>query len=337
MKAKELKEALELVKGAASSKEADLVEFSPAGVRTGDNMWWASSDLVKLDQTLVLPLQRMRDIVKTIPEDEEVTLDVKSNRCTIKAQGAVWRLNLRESPVPEPPEIEGSDEVVSSGYDLAVAVKALKHLMRDDLSRPGLLSAWASSKEELVVGDGSRLGGHSCGVSGVEIPTLAAAEIARVLNTRPSETLTWTSDDKFLKMKHSGGVFITRKPTDEFEKSWYERVMTALDGGQEASLSLSEFKRTLAQAKVTAVGNVKITERGKQLILETKDETDEKSVATLEMDGTLGGGAVVLDIEALTAAATARASEMIFLEVCEKVVRVYDENGWEILPRKEVE
>lgn len=129
---------------------------------------------------------------------------------------------------------------------------------------------------------------------------------------------------------------MTLKPTDPFEVEWYERVMEQLTGDSvESRMSVSELKRALGQAKVTAGASVTLAQGDKALLVTTVGEDGEKTAARLRMEGTIGETQVILGIDSFIEAVDTIKAEMIKMEVCEKVVRLEDENGWEILPRKE--
>lgn len=345
MKADELQLALDLVKGPTGTDQSDLVEMSSDGIRTADGMWWAQTDNVLFPSMVVLPFDKFRKIIKTIPGDEEVILKVESAHCTIACTAAKWKLNVREASIPEQPEpesqlqvdkIQGEGVVESSGYELATAIKALKHVARTDLTRPGLLSAWANEQEELIIGDGTRLGGHACGVANVQIPLLAALEIARILTTKPSETLTWREDNRLLCMEHSCGKFLTLKPAAPFEVDWYHRVLELLENKLgECTVSKSELERALTQVMVSPGTGIKLTQSTKGLVLETQEESGEKSTSSLEKDGDLGLPALAVDAKNFQDAVSSMGDEMITITVCEKVIKIHDSDGWEVLPRKE--
>lgn len=342
--------AVELVKGPADTGKTDKIEFSKSGLRTADGIWWSHSNVVNYDGDMfVLPFAKLRKILRTIPDEEIITMTVKSPYCVVSCAAANWTLNIKDDAVDATPEfedgiqhakgaIQGEGTVISNGYDLAEAIKALKHIVRTDLSRPGLLTAWANDDEELIIGDGSRLGGRKCGVSGVQIPVQAVVEIMRILSVRPTETLTWIDSDSHLIMNHAGGTFVSLKPREKFEEVWYGQVLKSLDNTLGTmSMSLSDTKKALEQVMITAekMSNAVFTAANGKLTIDTQDEHDEKSQATFTADGELGDKNIILDAKLFSEAVDSMVDEMIFVDVCKKAVRVRDSKGWEFLPRKE--
>lgn len=335
MNAGVLFKALEFVRGSVSS-ELDVVEIRNGWLRTTNGTWFSGinlgSELEGLN--MVVPFGKMRSIAKTLDPDSEVILSQKGSSCRIKHDAAAWKLNVREVELEKAPAVDG-EEKVTAGYDLTTAIRALKHIIRTDLSRPSLLVAWANEEGYLVIGDGSRLGGRECGIQDAQIPVMVAAELGRILGVDVEETVSWISDEDNLKIEIGEGYFISKTVTDSFEREWHDRVRAEVESAKgELIAPRSELKRAIAQVSVTAgAKTVKLRMMDDTLCLETRDEHKQKSLSRLPIDGSFEGD-VILDISHLLDAVDSGSDETATMKIGKKVVEFSDEGGWEVLARK---
>lgn len=340
MKAKVLLEGLELVKAGVGT-EANVVEITKQ-IRSADSLWWAQGSLEGVEDNIhvVLPYSQLRNIVKTLEPDEDVKLAQRNVDCVITAGTTVWKLNLKQAEVSEAPlkrkDIIDKGQTVS-GHLLLDAVRSQKHLMRTDLSRPGLLLAWTSPKGYLIVGDGTRMGGRNVGVSGIEIPVLVLQEIGRILCVRMVETVYIYCTEKHVGVVMGDSMFCAIRLSDTFEVEWYERVMSQLiENSTQVRLSRSEFILAISKAQaVVGLPNCVMTVKNSGLILESKDESGQKCVTRVPISGEFLDS-VVVDISHLALAVDARKEEMVTMNVADRVVSFEDKDGWEVLLRKEV-
>lgn len=337
MKAKRLAAALDLIKGAVGS-DLDVVELDHGQVRATDKVWFSAADIgADVGGYMILPYVKLASIAKTLGEKDEVTLAQRNTDCVVSCGDTVWKLNLRQAEIPPKPSGFGSSNGNPiSGHKFLEAVKSLKHLMRKDLSRPGLLLVWTSPEGDLVVGDGARLGGRQIGVSGIELPIALAMEMGRMLNISMSEEVTITENEDYLKVTMQGYHIIANKLADHFEQEWYERVREQLTNDVvEMQLSRSELVSAIERVMVTAgVSPVKLFSKAGGLILETRDESNQRAIAKVECATVLPKPAG-LDVNHLALAVSARSDELITVKVAESVVGIEDSTGWEILMRRE--
>lgn len=336
MKAKRLAVALDLIKGAVGS-DLDLVELDYGQVRATDGVWFSAADIgADVGGYMILPYSKLASIVKTLGDKDEVTLGQRNIDCVVGSGGTVWKLNLRQAEIPVKPSEFESRQSVISGHKLLEAVKSLKHLMRKDLSRPGLLLVWASPEGDLVVGDGARLGGRQIGVSDVELPIALTMELGRMLGVSVSEEVILTESEDYIRVAMQGYHIIANKLADHFEREWYERVREQLNNGTvEMHLSRSELALALERVMVTAgVAPVKLYSKAGGLILETRDESNQRAIAKVECSSILPK-TVGLDANHLALAVAARSDELITVKVADSVVGIEDSSGWEILMRRE--
>lgn len=335
MNAGVLFKSLEFVRGSVSG-ELDVVQIANGWLRTTNGTWFSGinlgEDLEGLN--MVVPFGKMRSIAKTLDPDTEVEITQKASSCRIKCEGAAWKLNIRDVDLEKAPSIDG-EEKSTSGYDLTTAIRALKHIIRTDLSRPSLLVAWANEDGYLVIGDGSRLGGRECGITDEQIPVMVAAELGRILGVDVEETVSWIGSKGYLKIEIGEGYFTSKTVSDSFEREWHDRVRTEVAAStSELIVPRSELKRAISQVNVTAgAKTVKLKMVNDDMCLETRDEHKQKSVSRITVDGAFDGE-VILDISHLLDASEAGSEETAAIKVGKKVVEFSDETGWEVLARK---
>lgn len=336
MKSKALGTALDLVKGAVST-ELDVVELDGSVIRTSDGQWHAGAYISEtFPSTMVLPYSKLRAIVKTIADEEDLGVVQKNVECLIKASTAMWKLNLRDAVIDKVPEFKAVKTAKSSGYDFLDAFKSLRHLMRTDLSRIGLMWGWTNDEGELVIGDGARLGGRKCGLKGVEVPNVMITEIGRMLGVSMTEQIKWIVGEKNLTAESNSGYLSIVVPKGErFPIEYYKNVRAQL--GEEAKvikLSRSDLALAVKQVGITAgESSIKLSSQKAALILESKDEYGERSVSKIEAAGAMDQP-VTLDIKHLESAIESRVDEMLTLQVCRSVFGLSDSTGWEILSRR---
>lgn len=336
MKSKALGIALELVKGAVST-ELDVVEMDGSVIRTSDGQWHAGAYISEtFPSTMVLPYIKLRAIVKTIAEEEDLGVAQKNVECLIKSSSALWKLNLRDAVVDKTPAFKAVKEVKSSGYEFLDAFKSLRHLMRTDLSKIGLMWGWTNAEGELVIGDGARLGGRKCGLKGIEIPNIMITEIGRMLGVSMTEHIKWIVGEKNLTAEMASGFLSVTLPKGErFPVEMYDKVRGQLrEETKVIKLSRSDLALAVKQVGITAgESSIKLSSQKGSVILESRDEHGERSIAKVEAVGTMEQP-VTLDIKHLESAIDSRADEMLTLQMCKSVVGLSDGTGWEIITRR---
>lgn len=335
MKAKTFLLALEIVKGCVPS-DKDFILLDTDCLIATDGVWGAQFKFDEKLDYMVLPFNRLYSAVKSIEGDSEVSLKQRNVDCVVTAPDVVWKLNLKNEKLPTFPSF-GEPLFTMSGHQMLEAIKGLRHLMRSDLSRPGLLLSWASKNNELVVGDGSRLGGHALGISDFEFPNKALLELSRLLALSMSESLSIYKDESYSMVQSNDWLFFFSNLSDSFEIEWYERVQAQVESSDvELRCSRSELMSSIKHINVTASTNiVKLITKGNKLVLESQDENNQKSVSRLDIDGSLPS-VVFLDVNHLMQSVESRQEELIVMRVSEKVIKLEDSFGWEVLLRREV-
>jgi hypothetical protein len=285
---------------------------------------------------MTLPYSKFRSIVRTLDEKDEIEIQPNGPTCRIKVPGTLWQLNLLNVPTEPPPYFPVINTIEASGYALLEAYKSLKHLIRTDLSRPGLMWAWTNEDYQLVIGDGSRLAGHQTGIKDLELPLIVLSEICRILTAHLSEKVTFQIGEKHIRATMRDAYFQAMLPTGpRFEVDWYNKVRNLLDEDpQVIKLSRSDLLRAINQVRITAgESTLKLTPGNGGLILMTKDEHGNISASKIETSGSLKEP-ITLDIDHLTEAIEPLTEELIAIKVCKSAVEVSDKTQWEIIMKR---
>jgi DNA polymerase III sliding clamp (beta) subunit (PCNA family) len=336
MKSDKLRIALESLKGSISS-ETDAVELTGQTARATDNVWWAEATLPDpIPTPMTLPYSKLRSIVRSLDEEDEIEIEPTGPTCRVKAPATLWQLSLLNVPTEPPPEFQAINTIEASGYALLEAYKSLKHLIRTDLSRPGLMWAWTNENQELVIGDGSRLAGHHTGIKDLELPVIVLSEVCRILTVRLSEKVTFHSGDIFIRADMRDIHFQATLPNGpRFDTEWYNKVRNLVNEDPHViKLSRSEIIRAVNQVGITAgESTVNLTSRNGTLILTAVDEYGNKSATKIEAFGELKES-ISLNIDHLSEAIKALTEELIIIKVCKSAVELSDKAGWEVIIRR---
>ncbi len=333
MKSDKLRIALDSLKGSVST-ETDTVELTGQTARATDGAWWAEATLPEpIPTSMTLPYSKLRSIAKTFGEGADIEIEPTGPTCHIKAPSTLWQLNLLKVPTQPPPDFPVINTIEASGYALLEAYRSLKHLLRTDLSRPGLM--WASTNEslQLVIGDGSRLAGHYTGIKDLELPLIVLSEICRILAIRLSEKVTFQIAENLIRAKMRESLFHALLPKGpRFELAWYNRVRNSLnEDPQVIKLSRSDLLLAITQVRITAgEPTLKLTQGNGGLALTSIDEHGNKCASKIEASGTLKEP-INLNIDHLSEALEALAEELISIKVCKSVVEISDKTQWEII------
>jgi hypothetical protein len=336
MKAKGIHTALECLKGSVLG-EPGAVELSGQWARATDGSRWAKAMLPEpISPPITLPYSKFRQIAKNLGEDEELKIAPDGVKCRIEAPSTHWELNLLGIETESPPAFEPIEILETSGYELLDAYRPLKHLMCMELSEPGLLWAWSSEDNELVVGNGGALGGYrfSTGLKGFQIPIMGLMEIGRILAVHQSEKVTLTIGEKYLGVEMRDNFYFQSllPATAKFKPEWYARFKEWLnDHSQEVKTSLSGLRHAIDLVGITA-GESQFTMEPSNgaLILSSKDEHGNQSASRVEATGNLQKP-VTLDLKQVIPALDALSEEMIVLQASESKIVFRDKNYWEIL------
>jgi len=335
MKVKGMRVALECVRGSVSTA-TDSVELNGQSMRVSDGRWWAEATLPEpIPTSLTLPYSKLRSIVKTLEEKEEMEIEPNGVKCLIKTSAASWELTLLSIPPNLPPEFEAKAIIEVSGYQLLDAYKPLRHLISLDLSDPGLMWAWTNENQELVVGSGYAFGAYPIEVEGLEIPLMALMEIGRILAVRQSEKVSFKIREQFLSVAMRDFHFQTTLPSGpKFKPDWYANIRKKMtEDSQVLKTSRSSLKSAIDLVGVTA-GESKFTldSSNGALILASMDDRGNKSTVEIQALGTLRGP-IILDLNHVIPILDALNEEMISLTVFESSILFSDKDYWEILMR----
>lgn len=107
MKSDKLRIALETLKGSVST-ETDAVELTGQTARATDGQWWAEATLAEpISAQMTLPYSKLRSIVRTLDEKDDLEIDPNGPTCRVKAPSTLWQLNLLNVPTEPTPEFPG--------------------------------------------------------------------------------------------------------------------------------------------------------------------------------------------------------------------------------------
>lgn len=333
MKSEKLRIALETLRGSVST-ETDAVELTGQTARATDGGWWAEVTLAEVfSAEMTLPYSKFRSIARSLDEKDELEIEPNGPTCHIKAPGTLWQLNLLNVPTEPPPEFPVINTIEASGYALLESYKSLKHLIRTDLSRIGLMWAWTNENHQLVIGDGSRLGGHQSGIKDLELPLIILSEICRILAVNLSEKVILHIGEKHVRATMRDVTFqamLLKGPG--FDVDWYNKVRDLLnEDPQVIKMSRSDLLRAINQVRITAgESTLKLAPGNGSLILMAKDEYGNKSAGKIEASGILKEP-ISLNIDHLSQATEALTDELLVMKVCRSVIEVSDKKRWEII------
>jgi len=337
VQAKEFLSDLNLIRGAVG--RSDLVSIGEGAVRGSDGVWWThiQRDVYQTEKSFNLSYMKLLEVVRACQGDDTVMLVQKKSKCVVKSKGAGWLLNIRSDQAVEISDIEG-EEKRASIPSLLDSYLGLKHLIKLDLSRPGLMFGEVSN-EMLAIGDGARLGIVDCYCSSTDFPLVVLQELVRIIKDCGEQDLTWAEDDEHFDF--SAGVirFMARKLEGGFEREWRETVETEIESTLSEFLApKSALLAAVNQTLVVSEDLVKLTQRdGENLVIEALSEGGEKAVSRVELVEASGTfDSVVISGLDLRDALQAKKDPSAVIFVCEKYVVVKDTCGLEVLCRRVV-
>lgn len=333
MKSDKLKIALETLKGSVST-ETDAVHLTGQTARATDGQWWAEATLLEpIAAQMNLPYSKFRSIVRSLDEKDEIEIEPNGPTCRIKVPSTLWQLNLLNVPTEPLPDFPIINTIEASGYALLEAYRSLKHLIRTDLSKIGLMWAWTNEDHQLVIGDGARLGGHQTGIKDLELPLIILSEICRILAVNLSEKVILHIGEKHIRATMRDGYFQAMLLKGaRFDVDWYSKVRNLInEDPQVIKMSRSDLLRAISQVRITAgESTLKLAPGNGGLILMTKDEHGNISTSKIETSGSLKEP-IQLNIDHLSQATEALTEELLVMKVCRSVIEVSDKKRWEII------
>lgn len=336
MKFEKLRDALESLKGSVS-KETDAVMLTGQIARVTDGQRWAEATLPNaMPAPMTLRYSKFRSIVRTLGEEAEIEIEPNGPTCGIKAPDILWQLNLLNVPIEPLPEFPVIKTIEASGRVLLEAYKSLKHLIHTHLSKPSLMWAWTNESQQLVIGDGARLGGYQTGIKDLELPLTVLSEICRIMAVHLSEKVIFEIGEKHIRATMHNGYFQAMMPIGpRFEVDWYNKVSKLLsEDPQVINVPRKDLLRAIKQVAVTAgESTTKLTQGNGTLILLTKDEYGNKSGSKIEASGSLKEP-IHLNVDHLSEATEVLTEEMISVKVCKSVVELSDKKRWEIISQR---
>ena len=345
MKADGLKIALECLRGSVST-QWDSVEIDHTTLRTSDGIRWAEVTLAdSIPARMILCYSKLRSIVsivKTLRDKADIEIAPEGASCLVKAPPTMWQLSLRQSTFNSLPEFKKIREIYAPGFILLEALKRLKHLTQSELSNPELKWAWTNPNDELVIGDGFRLGAYHTGIKGLELPVELLTEIARILAIQMSQSVIFQIGEEYVRATMSGGDirFQTRLvATSRFPVDWYNTLKNPPDEqAQVMKMSRSELLEAVKQVRITAQKSAqsarfKLGPAEGGLSLTSADGDGNTTATKIEASGVLKEE-ISLEVDHLVSALEGLREEMIAMTVRKPVVELSDKEGWKIISGK---
>lgn len=306
-------------------------------MRASDNVWAAEIRRdVYNDEDMLLSFDKLTEVVRSCNQSSVVRLEKKGPKCVIKSAGAAWVLNLRDQEVPEYPQLEGKS-MEASGPNLLDAYMHLKHLIKLDLSRPGLMFGLLADGD-MMLGDGHRLGGCKCRSDDFEIPLVVFQELGRLLKMYPDmPDLMWTETDDFYDFTLDNMSFAAKKMEGGFEVEWKEAMQEGLNVTEGAWIATPELLAAVNQAMVTAGDDLVMKCGEDSIIIEGIGEMGEKGVAkVLIVEGSLPNAKHVrINGREFGESLRSRMDKSVFMKISKQCIGLEDTQGWEILSRVE--
>lgn len=339
-KASLLLQDLNRLRGAVG--RTDVVWIGGSAICGSDGVWatkvedqgYADSEIVCLSYLKLL------EIVRSCDPNATVTLDPKKSKGIVKCAGAAWVLNLRTDEMPDFPFVEGA---IGSGSipSLLDCFLSLQHLIKLDLSRPGLM--FAQIKDELIaIGDGTRLGVVTCYANEIEIALVVLQEVARLLRMAGEEqNVTWVEDESYCSFSVGNLTFAARKMEGGFEREWREEVEESLHEPMAVfSVPAQHMLSAVQQVLVVSEDLELRTEYvegavGGSLYINGAGEGGEKALSKVVIvDGVGSLSKIRVAGESLKAAIQARKDPSVEIQVSERFIKISDTLGFEVMPRQ---
>lgn len=335
VQAKEFLRDLNLVRGSVG--RSDLVTIGEGELRGSDGVWGAAIERpsYESEQSISLSYMKLLEVVRACDMEDFVVLLRKKSKCVVKSKGAGWVLNVRSDKVPELPDVEG-EEKKASIPSLLDSYLSLKHLIKLDLSRPGLMFGGVLN-QTLAIGDGARLGVIECYCSDADFPLVVFQELVRMLRENEEQDLIWVENSEYFDFSTNLVRFTARKLEGGFETEWKEEIERGIESSiSESVIPKSSILSAVNQTLVVSEDLVKLSQRDQQyLVVEAIGEGGEKAVSKVELVDAIGTfESVVISGLDFREALQAKRDPSIHIFVCEKFLVIHDTQGQEVLCRR---
>lgn len=150
------------------------------------------------EQSLTVSARKLQDILRALPDDSEVMMDVQSSRLQVRAGRS--RFNLQVLPAADFPALAGPGDALVTIRIAQRALRELLHLVQYAMAQQdiryylnGLLLAFESDQIKMVATDGHRLS-YAAGTIGgkhekreVILPRKAVQELGKLLEDTEDE------------------------------------------------------------------------------------------------------------------------------------------------------
>lgn len=327
---------LNLVRGSVG--RSDLVSVGQGSLKGSDGVWSTVVDdeCYQTDAVISLSYMKLLEVVRACNSEEFVFLVPKKAKCVVKSKGAGWVLNLRSDVVGVIEGIEGESKKASIPSMLD-SFMSLKHLVKLDLSRPGLMFANISD-QKLAIGDGARLGIIECYCDPVDFPLVVLQELSRMLKESEEQNLEWVENPEYFDFSIGRVRFMARKLEGGFEKEWRAEIEKETQSPIAVMMApKSSILQAVNQILVVSEDVVNLREEGGFLVVAADGEAGEKAVSKVELMEFSGEvGSVVISGLDLRDSLQAKRDPSVYLSVCEKYVVITDTQGSETLCRRVV-
>lgn len=222
----------------------------------------ADTQAVKVEDdvhaVVALPARRLAHILKEAPEDN-LRMDVSGSEVVITVGSVKWRLNLKDSSgFPELPELGDVGFHETSRLGLILAIKAVRHAMCRDASRPPLRMIDISDKK-VTACDGARI--QQVRIDNfplnIKIPADAVDHVLRLLQSSESENVEIAE----LERPEGGGqvafragstVLIISKPTARFPDMEKLLLAPAMENNMELTVDRLELADAVRRVRINA-------------------------------------------------------------------------------------
>lgn len=334
--AKEFLRDLNLVRGSVG--RSDLVSIGQGVLKGSDGVWCTviEDESYQTDEVISLSYMKLLEVVRACDMGEFVLLIPKKAKCVVKSKGAGWVLNIRSDVVPLIEGIEGESKKASVPSMLDAFI-SLKHLVKLDLSRPGLMFGNVSN-QNLAIGDGARLGIIECYCSSTDFPLVVLQELARMLKETAEQDLEWVENSEYFDFSVGRVRFVARKLEGGFEKEWRDEIEREIQAPIATMMApKSSILSAVNQTLVVSEDAVNLRVEDDFLIIAAEGEGGEKAVSKvgiMEFIGTVNN--VIMSGLDLRDAIQAKRDPSIYISVCEKYVVITDTQGKEVLCRRVV-
>jgi DNA polymerase-3 subunit beta len=217
--------------------------------------------------------KKLQDILKVLPEESKVTIDIKESKAQIKTNKS--RFSLQTLPAMDFPklsnQLENSKKILIAQMDLKSLLLSVQYAMAQQDVRyylNGVLLIIEGNKLKAVATDGHRLAYNACPIEGayekheIILPRKAVTELSKLLlDTDQSVELEFSTQQ--FKAVFSGISLVTKLIDGKFPD--YERVIPNYDN----HLSMNRTLMQQALQRAAILSNEKF--RGVRFVLTEKN------------------------------------------------------------------